>query len=159
MRVLSLVGLMCAIFTFLTKIEISPHFDTFESAAFICANACVTLTGALSLMYLLTKVLNKPLNALGAKIGISGLSAVSLLGTIVTNASTFGNMNKMDKKGVVLNSAFAVSAAFAVGGHLAFTMAYDSSYVLPMIVGKLVSGIFALALAFVMYKEPKKESN
>jgi ethanolamine transporter len=152
-RAIALVGLVCAIFTFLTKIEISAHFDTFENAAFVCANACVTLSGALPFMFLMTKLLNRPLNALGTKIGINASSAIAFLGTLVTNASTFGTMDKMDKKGVVLNAAFAVSASFVFGSHLAFTMAFDQSYLLPMIVGKLVSGICALILAFLIYKE------
>ena len=80
-------------------------------------------------------------------------STVCLLGTVITNATTFGIMDKMDRKGTVLNSAFAVSAAFTFGGHLAFTMAFDASFVLPMIVGKLVSGIFALLLALLIYKD------
>jgi ethanolamine transporter len=62
-------------------------------------------------------------------------------------------MEKMDKRGTVLNSAFTVSAAFVLGSHLAFTMAFDESYVFPMIVGKLISGIFAVLLAFIMYRE------
>ena len=44
--------------TFLTKIKISEHFDTFENGAFICANACVTLSGALPVMFLLAKLLD-----------------------------------------------------------------------------------------------------
>lgn len=152
MRVLAIGGLLCSIFTFLTDVEICPYFDTFEHGAFVCANACVTLSGALPFMFIVSKLLDKPLNSLGKRIGINSTSALALLGTIVTNASTFGVMEKMDKKGVVLNSAFAVSAAFTIGGHLAFTMAYDSSYVPSMIVGKLVSGIFALGLAFIIYK-------
>lgn len=159
MRVLAVVGLLCAIFTFLTKVTISEHFDTFENGAFICANACVTLSGALPFMFILSKLLDKPLNKLGNKIGINSISAVAFLGNIVTNATTFGLMNKMDKKGTVLNSAFAVSAAFTFGGHLAFTMAFDEAYVLPMIVGKLVSGVFALLLAFLLYKDDRLETN
>ena len=93
---------------------------------------------------------------MGEKIGINGISAVSLLGCLVTNATTFGTMDKMDKKGTVLNSAFAVSAAFTFGGHLAFTMAFDGTYVTPMIIGKLISGVFALALALLLYKEDEK---
>jgi len=160
MKALALIGLACAIFTFLTKIEISPHFDTLENAAFICVNACVTLSGALPLMHIVAKLLHKPLNALGSKIGINDVSALALLGNLVTNASTFGVMDKMDKKGTVLNAAFAVSAAFVFGGHLAFTMAFDNSYVAPMIVGKLISGICAVFLALLMYKGdvPKKEA-
>ena len=72
---------------------------------------------------------------------------------MVTNASCFGVMDKMDKKGTVLNSAFAVSAAFVFGSHLALTMAFDSSYVAPMIIGKLVSGVCALVLVLLVYKE------
>ena len=152
----SVVGLLCAIFTFLTKIPISEHFDTFENAAFICVNACVTLSGILPLMYLVSKLLNKPLVAFGEKLGINGFSALSLIGCLVTNATVFGGMDRMDKKGVVLNAAFAVSAAFMLGGHLALTMVFDSSYVLPMVVGKLTSGVCAVLLALLLYK--KQES-
>ena len=158
MKTLAIIGLLCAIFTFLTKIKISEHFDTFENGAFICANACVTLSGALPFMFLVSKLLKKPFNKLGEKIGVNGVSTVALLGNMVTNATTFGLMDKMDKKGTVINSAFAVSAAFTFGGHLAFTMAFDSSYVLPMIIGKLISGISALILALLLYKKDSFES-
>ena len=158
MKALALMGFGCAIFTFLTKLEISPHFDTLENGAFICVNACVTLSGALPLMHIVAKLLHKPLNALSAKIGINGVSALAFLGNLVTNASTFGVMEEMDKKGTVLNAAFAVSAAFVFGGHLAFTMAFDNRYVAPMVVGKLISGVCAVILALLIYKENAPET-
>ncbi len=159
MKTLALIGLVCAIFTFLTKVEISPNFDTFENAAFICANACVTLSGALPFMFIVSKLLNKPLNKLGTKIGVDGISALALLGSLVTNASSFGVMEKMNKKGVVLNSAFAVSASFAFGSHLAFTMVFDKSYIVPMIIGKITSGICAVILALLIYKGDAQEKS
>lgn len=158
MNSLAIIGLVCAIFTFLTKIKISSHFDTLENAAFICVNACVTLSGALPLMFIVSKLLNKPLNKMGSKIGVDGVSALAFLGTLVTNASTFGVMEKMNKKGVALNSAFAVSASFVFGSHLAFTIAFDSSYVMPMIVGKLVSGICSVILALLIYKDDTSQT-
>ena len=124
-RWIAMIGLICAIFTFLTKIEICEYFDSFENAAFICANACVTLSGALPLMFVVSKLLNKPLKRVGAKLGIDSFSASSFLSTLITNATTFSSMERMNKKGVVLNSAFAVSAAFVFGSHLALTMALD----------------------------------
>ena len=153
-----MLGLMAAIFTFLTKIPLAQHFDSYENAAFICANACVTLSGALPLMYVVSKLLDKPLTKVGEKIGIDSLSAFSLLGTLVTNATTINSMEKMNKKGVVLNAAFAVSAAFAFGGHLAITMAFNSDYVAPMLIGKIISGISAVALAMLIYKPEKQTS-
>ena len=54
---------------------------------------------------------------------------------------------------IVLNSAFAVSAAFTLGAHLALTMAFEPKYVAPMIVAKLVSGVCSVLLALLIYKE------
>ena len=143
----------CAIFTFLTKIEICKHFDSLENAAFICVNACVTLSGMLPFMYIVSKLLNKPMSKIGTKMGINSFSAFSFISTLATNATTLSSMEKMNKKGVALNSAFAVSAAFTFGSHLALTMAFNTDYILPMIVGKIISGIVAVTLAFLIYKE------
>ena len=76
---------------------------------------------------------------------------LGFVGSLATNVTTFGMMRDMDDQGVVLNSAFAVSAAFAFAGHLAFTMSFNESYVLPVIAGKLVAGIFAVVIARFMY--------
>ena len=157
-RIVALTGLIFAIFTFLTKTTICEDFDTLENASFICINACITLSGALPLMYLVTKLLGKRLEKLGQRIGINSDSAVGFLSTIVTNVPTFGNMEKMNKRGTVLNSAFAVSAAFTFGGHLALTMAYNSDYVMPMIIGKIIAGICAVVLALVLYKDKANKS-
>lgn len=61
-------------------------------------------------------------------------------------------MKDMDDKGVILNSAFAVSAAFVFGGHLAFTLAYGPDLVFQVILGKLVSGICSVMLALIISK-------
>ena len=152
-RWMSMIGLVCAVITFLTKIEICQYFDSLENAAFVCVNACVTLSGMLPFMYLFSKLMNKPMEKMGRKMGIDSFSAFSFVSTLVTNATTLSSMEKMNKKGVVLNSAFAVSAAFALGGHLALTMVFNADYILPMIVGKVVSGVSAVILALLIYKE------
>lgn len=61
-------------------------------------------------------------------------------------------MYKMDEKGVVLNSAFSVSAAFVFGSHLAFTMAFDAEYVSAMMIGKLIAGVLAIFVANYVYE-------
>ena len=159
MKTLAVIGLGCAVFTFLTGNVIHPAFDTLENAALVCVNACVTMSGAMPLIFLVSRLLQKPLNRLGAPLGIGAVSASAFLGSLVTHASTFGMMDRMEKRGVVLNAAFAVSGAFVFGSHLAFTMAFDSNYILPMIVGKLISGICAVILASLIYKEIPKTAN
>ncbi len=159
MRGLSTLGFIFGIFTLLTKMPIYSEFDSFENAAFICVNSCVTLSGALPFMFVVNKLLNKPLGWLGAKIGINSVSTAGFLSTLVSNAPTMGMMDKMNPKGVVLNSAFLSSAACTVGSHLAFTMAYDESYAMPMMVGKLISGVSAVLLALLLYKKDDGKQN
>ena len=76
---------------------------------------------------------------------------MGILSSLATSVHTFEKMREMDKKGIVLNSAFAVSGAFVFCGHLAFTMAFAPEYVVPVIVGKLISGVSAVAAAVIIY--------
>ena len=43
-----------------------------------------------------------------------------------------------------------ILTSIIIAGHLAFTMAVDSRYILPMIVGKLVAGTLALGVAWLV---------
>ena len=157
MQAVGILGLVCGIFTFLTKIQLDPHFNSLQDAALICVNACITLSGALPFMHMVTRLLGRFMERISSKIGINSTSAVMLLSTLVTNTPTFGVMEKMNPKGVVLNSAFAVSAAFVVGSHMAFTMACDGNYLPAVMVSKLISGICALAVALLLYKDKQGE--
>lgn len=155
MRTLITAGLLIGIFQFLTGIELIKGLADIREGADICFNAAVVLSGAFPFMHLVSKVLTKPIQKLSGLLKINGESAMGLVGSLVTNATTFEMMNSMDSKGVVLNSAFLVSAAFVFGGHLAFTMAFDEAWLPSVILGKLVSGITAVMLALLLYKKKK----
>ncbi len=159
-KILVTVGLAIGIFEALTGWDIVPYTAPIWEGAQIVFNVAVVETGAFPLVFLISKVLKKPLKKLGDKTGINETSAVGFLSTLATSVTTFGMMKDMDDKGVVLNSAFAVSAAFTFADHLAFTMSFNNAYVLPMIVGKVLSGVAALLLAILMYKRMiKKKTN
>ena len=119
----------------------------------ICFNAVVVMSGAFPLLSILSKLLSKPMAKLGGKLGINEKSTLGFISTLATNMPTFGMMNEMDKKGTVLNSAFAVSAAFVLAGHLAFTLAFAPSYLFPVMIGKIVAGISAVIFALVIYNK------
>ena len=67
----------------------------------------------------------------------------------------FQMMGEMDRRGKVVNVAFAVSAAFVFGDHLGFTAGFDSTMIFPMIVGKLVGGVTAVAVAMLITGKEK----
>ncbi len=151
-KALITVGLMIGIITFLTKKEILPGADSLENAAMVVVNASAVMTGAFPLMLVFSRLLKKPLMLLGDRLKINSTSAAGLFSTLASSMITFPMLPEMDSKGVVLNSAFAVSAAFTFAGHLAYTMAFDGSYLLSVIVGKLVAGLFAVLLALPIYR-------
>ena len=128
-----------------------------SEGAMICLNAAMVMAGAFPLLFILSKLLSKPLLLLGHALGIDKNATLGFLSTLANNVSTFEMMNGMDKKGAVLNAAFAVSASFVLADHLAFTLAYRPSYLLPMVVGKLVSGVLAVAFAALIYKKVGKK--
>ena len=74
-----------------------------------------------------------------------------LIATLANNLAMFEIFKNMDRRGKILNAAFAVSAAFALGDHLGFTAGVAPDMIAPMIAGKLVAGITAVALAFLLF--------
>ena len=155
MTVVIMIGLLMGIINFLTGRELIKGIAPIEEGAMVCFNASIVMCGMFPLIGIISRLLKKPLEAVGRKIGINDVSALGFVSTLATNVTTLGMMDKMDKKGVMLNSAFAVSAAFTFAGHLAFTVAFDQSYLLPVIIGKMTAGILAVIVAGVIYKITK----
>lgn len=153
------VGLVLGSINFLAGREVIPSLASIEEAGIVCLNASISLSGAFPLMFVVAKILKKPLAALGRRLSINDAAAAGFVATAVTSVTTFGNMRFMDRRGVVLNAAFAVSAAFTFGGHLAFTLAYSEGCpfdaLTPMIVGKLLAGVAAVALALLLLRGKK----
>ena len=52
--------------------------------------------------------------------------------------------------------AFAVSGAFVFAGHLAFTVSFNSDYLVPVIIGKLTAGICSVILANFVFNKMNK---
>lgn len=157
-KVLITLGLILGIIRSLSGYELVSGLNRLEDAGVICLNAAIVMTGAFPLLQILSKLLGKKLNTLGKHIGIDETASLGLISCLANSISAFGMMEKMNEKGVMLNAAFAVSAAFVFGDHLAFTMAYDSGCLSGMIVGKLTAGLLALSAANFMYNRLYKQN-
>lgn len=154
-RILILVGLAAGILKFVTKSEWFSAFGSIEEAGLICLAAAITLSGAFPFMYIISKLLRKPLIRLGKRMSLDENEVFGFLSSSVTNITTIEKMNEMESRGVILNAAFAVSASFAFGGHLAFTTAIDGDYVAAMLIGKLTAGFLAAAVAILWLSREK----
>ena len=84
---------------------------------------------------------------------MNDIAAAGLVATLANNIPMFQMMGDMDRRGKIINVAFAVSAAFVFGDHLGFTAGFDAAMIFPMIVGKLVGGVTAVAAAMLLTRK------
>ena len=151
-------GLAIAIFQELTGIDILPGMAPLEEGFVTVGAIAIVLAGAFPLVHVLTKLLKKPLVKLGEFLGINDTAAAGLVASMANSIATFGMLKDMDSRGKVVNVAFGVSAAFALGDHLGFTAGFAPRMLPAMIVGKLVGGVAAVILALLLTpkcKEPE----
>ena len=105
------------------------------------------LSGAFPMVYLMTKFLDRPMTAIGARIGLSPKGATGLLAASANILAMFRLIGEMPPRDKVLVIAFAVCGAFMFGDHLAFSANFQPTIILPLLIGKLVGGICGLAFA------------
>ena len=159
MTAVSVLGLLLALLRKLTGWVLISTLAPVEDAILVIGEIALLLAGAFPMMHLIAKLLNRPLLALGRKMGVNAVSVTGLLTTTVNSIATFDTVKDMDPRGKVLNMAFAVSAAFVFGDHLAFAGGWNPEAIPAMMVAKLTAGATALALALVVTRGMKSSDS
>ena len=147
------LSLALSILQQLTGVVFVAGLESLEEGFSVVGEIAIVLAGAFPLVYAVTKVLEKPLLKLGRLLGINDTAAAGLVATLANSIATFGLVKDMDQRGKVVNIAFAVSAAFVFGDHLGFTAGFAPQLLPAMILGKLIGGIAAIAIALLLTKK------
>lgn len=147
------VGLAAAIIEALTGFAIIPGMAPIEEGFQTVGAIAIVLAGAFPLVFVITKLLRKPLLALGKLIRVNDTAAAGLVASLANSIPTFGMVKDMDNRGKVVNMAFAVSAAFVFGDHLGFTAGYAPEMLTAVIIGKLAGGVSAVAVALLLTRK------
>jgi len=146
-------GLAAAIVRSLTGFTIIPGMAPLEEGFLTVGAIAIVLAGAFPLVWVVTRLLKKPLMKAGRLLGINETAAGGLVATLANSIATFNMVGEMDDRGKVINIAFAVSAAFVFGDHLGFTAGFAPEMLPAMIVGKLAGGISAIFVALWLTKK------
>lgn len=149
------LGLAASIVETLTGFAVIPGLAPIEDGFSTVGAIAIVLAGAFPLVYVITKLLKKPLLKLGSLLGINNTAAAGLVASLANSIATFGMVKDMDSRGKVVNIAFAVSAAFVFGDHLGFTAGFAPEMLPAVIVGKLTGGISAVLVAMLLTKKEK----
>jgi len=147
------IGLACAIVEALTGLTIIPGLTPLSEGYEIIGSIAIILAGAFPLIYTITTVFRKSLMKLGGLLGMNETAAAGMVASLANSIPMFGMMKDMDERGKVVNVAFAVSAAFVFGDHLGFTAGFAPELLLPVIAAKLISGVWAVAVAILLTKK------
>jgi len=151
-------GLLVAIVDALVGWRPIENIASISESLSTIGEIALMLAGAFPLVFVLSKLLSKPLVRVGEKLGMNEASALGLISCTVNSLLVFKTVEDMNERGKVVNMAFAVSSAFVLGDHLAYTASFSPSAIIPMIVGKLTGGAFALAVAFALTKPKTKKA-
>ena len=149
------LGLGSAIVEALTGFVLIPGMAPISDGFEIVGDIAIVLAGAFPLVYVLTRLLQKPLASIGKRLGINEPAAAGLVATLANSIATFGLVKEMNPRGKVVNIAFAVSAAFVFGDHMGFAAGFAPEVLPAMIVGKLTGGISAVGVALFLTRKEK----
>ena len=152
------IGLAAAIVEALTGFVVIPGMESLEVGFQTVGSIAIVLAGAFPLVRAITKIFRKPLMKLGSLLGVNDMAAAGLVATLANSIATFGMVKDMDNRGKVVNSAFAISAAFVFGDHLGFTAGFAPELLPAVIVGKLAGGISAVAVALLLTRNKKAKA-
>lgn len=146
------IGLACAAFEFITGIVIIPGMAPIMEGMNAIAGIGIVLLGTFPVLSILVKLLDKPLNSVGRKIGMDATSAAGLVFTLANSVPVYKMMKDMNKRGKIVNTAWLVPATAALGDHLGFTAGVRPDMITPVVVGKIAAGILAIVIAILMSK-------
>ena len=151
------IGLAAAAFQYMTGIVLIPGMAPIMDALEIIGMIGVVLLGTFPVLSILTKLLNKPLTALGGKIGLDAESTAGLIFTLANSIPVYKMMKNMSSKGKIVNTAWLVPATAALGDHLGFTAGVKPEAITAVVVSKIVAGVLAVALALYMSRDTSSE--
>lgn len=149
------LGLAAAVVEALTGFVLIPGMAPISEGFATVGAIAIVLAGAFPLVAVLTRLLRQPLMRLGKVLGINDTAAAGLIASLANSIATFGMVKDMNERGKVVNIAFSVSAAFVFGDHLGFAAGFAPEMMGPMIAGKLIGGIAAVAVALLLTRKER----
>lgn len=157
--IVAIAGLVLGALQLLVGVTVIEGITPVTEGIEVVGGIALTLAGAFCLVFVITKLFNKPLMKLGKLLGMNEVAAAGMVATLANSIPMFQMMKDMDPRGKIINVAFAVSAAFVLGDHLGFTAGVAKEMIFPMMVGKLIGGVTAVLVAmFMANRMLKKEA-
>lgn len=124
------------------------QFRALEIAGYIG----IMLSGAFPMVYLMNRFLQRPMQWVGDRLGLSSAGTAGLLAAAANVLAMFRLVKDMPPRDKILVISFAVCGAFMFGDHLAFSANFQPTIILPLLMGKLMGGMAGFVIAMWIQK-------
>lgn len=158
-RIMSAIGLLGIVLQALRALGIwtpLPALAPLEDAAAVIVRIAIIMTGAMVLVEILRRLLRRPMEALGKRLGADGGTVAGLLVATVSALIVYTSFDSYPARGRVLLAAFCASGAFVLGGQLGVVSAWAPDMVPAFFTAKLLAGALALPLALFLQTRREK---
>lgn len=152
---LSISGLILQGINSIAGIEIIDGLMPLEEAIVIVGKIAIFLGGAYVMIEWIKRTFKKSLDKLGEKVGLNSTSVAAFIGSLASAIIVFSVFHKLDRKGKVICSAFAVGGAYVFGGQMGYVASEAPEFLNIYIITKLLCGILAVIFSVIMIKREK----
>lgn len=161
LRAIGIIGITAGAFQQLSGVTLIPGITPILDALRIIAMITVTMLGCLPLSEFLTRILNKPLMKLSAKLRTSPEALSDPLMTVASGTAGIIALQDFDARGIELNAAFIVYAVSALSAQLTFILNNAPDHMASYMVSKFAGGFLALIFSVWMmnHRERKMSSS
>lgn len=153
LRALAVLGLGIAAFTSMSRIEVIPGMDTLEHAMEIVGGMGIVQLGSLPMAALMIRWMDRPLKWLGSKFSMNQVAVAAIPVSCINVLSICTMVKDMDRRGIVVSTAWGANAIAIFTAHLAFTQAVAPDMTMAVVAAKLASAVLAAGLALLIEKK------
>lgn len=156
---LSVIGLLLQGIEAIFQIKLVSGLAPLSESTYIVGKIAFVLAGAYPMLEVINRIFKDGIEKIGEMFGINSVSVAGILGNFASNLLIFGTYRKMDPKGKVICTAFAVSGAFVFGGQFGFVSGIAPEMLGAFIISKIIAGIISIVLAIWLYEREHQECN
>lgn len=144
---IGVAGMGIGCFTRLTGVEVIPGMTPILDTMQTVCSISITMLGMYPILTLVTKLFNRSIGRISSVSGLDAGSCLGLLFTVVSASPVFPAMKDMEKKGMVINTAWIVTCAATLGSQMGLVISMVPDALPAFLTAKFTSGAAAVAVA------------
>lgn len=145
-----LTGIMFPYFYTMSVPDETTGLTGLDSGLLISGQIGIVLAGALPLLLWISRRFKNGIKRVGNALKVDERATTAFIISLANVIPAINAFGKMGSKGKLLNIAFIVAGGAVLGDFIGFTASVNQDMIMPMLIGKLVSGISALILANIL---------